>query len=259
MMVRTAPGILLLISATGCYRHASSSGSRSAAPDVADEVAISGGTFTMGDVNGEPSEYPERTIRLDAFRIDRTEVTRQAYAACVAAGACDQAAFSREADPDHPVTGVSWLDAERYCRWRGARLPTEAEWEYAARGRDYRKWPWPGAFDPRRANTRSDVDGFERTSPVGHFESGASPFGALDMAGNVAEWTADVFDPSTYRAEPVAANPQGPEEGRERVVRGGSWADGPHRVRVASRRAKAPTEVDDATGFRCARGRRAEN
>lgn len=213
----------------------------------------------MGDINGEPSEYPERTIRLDGFQIDRTEVTRRAYAVCVAAGACDEPEFGHETDADHPVTGVSWLDAEAYCRWRGARLPTEAEWEYAARGRDYRKWPWNGAFDPRRANTRNAVDGYERTSPVGRFPEGASPFGALDMAGNVAEWTADNFDPSMYRQQPVAANPTGPEAGRERVIRGGSWADGPHRVRVASRRAKAPTEVDDATGFRCARDLRAEN
>ena len=185
-------------------------------------------------------------------------MTNAAYRRCVEAGACDPSPFSGDpalGRPDHPVVGVAWYDAERFCAWAGRRLPTEAEWEYAAKGRDLRYWPWTGAFDASRANSRDAADGFEKTAPVGAFPTGASPFGVLDMAGNVAEWTADRFDPTRYRTEPEALNPTGPTSGRERVVRGGSWADGPHRLRVASRRGKGPTEVDDATGFRCAADR----
>lgn len=242
----------------GCYGHSRSAGSsaKAAAAGGARLVAIPSGTFTMGDVNGEPSEYPERSVRLDGFHIEATEVSNADYGACVSAGACDPTPYAEDpvlGVPEHPVVGVSWLDARRYCRWRGRRLPTEAEWERAARGSDLRKWPWGPGFDPARANTRDPSDGFEKTAPVGHFSGGRSPYGVFDMAGNVAEWTADVFDPSLYRREPRATNPTGPTQGRERVVRGGSWGDGPHRVRVASRRAKSATEVDDGTGFRCAR------
>lgn len=243
-----------VLALAGCYAHAKGRGQPVDLP-VDETVEVPGGTFTMGDMNGEPSEYPERTVRLDGFRLDRTEVTNRAYQVCVRAGVCDPSPYADDPElgrSDHPVVGISWYDAEAFCSWVGRRLPTEAEWEYAARGRDLRKWPWPGAFDSKKANTRMGADGFERTAPVGKFPAGASPFGVLDLAGNAAEWTADHFDPTWYRTEPEAVNPKGPPEGRERVVRGGSWADGAHRVRVASRQAKAPTEVDDGTGFRCA-------
>ncbi len=247
--------VVALLATAGCYRHAVTPSDSPPPSALGELVSIPGGSFTMGDVNGDPSEYPERPVRIDAFSLDRTEVTNAAYSACVGAGRCEASPYREDpvlGRPEHPVVGVSWFDAEAFCRFVGRRLPTEAEWEYAARGPDLRLWPWAGAFDPSKANTR-EKSSFPRTAPVGRFVDGASPFGVLDMAGNAAEWTADFFDPTWYRTQGAAVNPTGPNDGRERVVRGGSWADGSHRVRVAARVAKAPTEVDDATGFRCAR------
>lgn len=247
-------GLLL----AGCYRHShapSGGGSAEDAP-LPELVSIPEGSFTMGDMNGQPSEYPEREVRVPAFRIDRTEVSNAAYGACVDAGGCERQLYADDPElgaADRPVVGVSWLDARAFCTWAGRRLPTEMEWERAARGGDLRKWPWGPVFNPAYTNTRSDAEDWERTAPVGSFPEGASPFGVLDMAGNAAEWVADYFDPTIYRSDPRAELTEGPLDGRERSVRGGSWADGPHRVRVASRQGQSPTEVDDGTGFRCAR------
>ncbi|MGF1509526.1 MAG: formylglycine-generating enzyme family protein [Myxococcota bacterium] len=217
-------------------------------------VQIPAGRFTMGDRNGEPEEYPEHVLTMSTFAIDRFEVTNESYRACVEAKACDEGRYLDHPDlgqPDHPVVGVSWYDAERFCAWVGKRLPTEAEWEYAARGVDLRKWPWPGAFDEALANTRSG-DPYTRTAPVDAFEAGQSPFSVRQMAGNAAEWVADIFDPVIYRTRVESQHPKGPPSGRERVVRGGSYRDGHHRVRLSARDAKAPTEIDDTLGFRCA-------
>ena len=135
----------------GCYRHA-----RRDAPNVAPDnvkgeiVSIPPATFTRGDMNGEPDEYPEAKISLAAFKIERVEVTNRSYKACVEARACDPSPYledERLGREDHPVVGVSWEDAASYCGWIGRRLPSEAEWEHAARGTDLRKWPWRGAFD----------------------------------------------------------------------------------------------------------------
>lgn len=247
--------ILLIFGA--CYRHA-----RPDDPDRApsaiktDLVAIPGLSFTQGDNTGEPDEYPERQARIDGFKIERTEVSNRAYRACVDAKACvaspfeDDDILGRDA---HPVVGITWEDAVRYCKWIGRRLPTEAEWEHAARGPDLRRYPWQGGFEPQRANTNDPADGFPKTAPVDSFGEGASPYGLLNVAGNAGEWVSDYYDPTEYRTNSGSvSNPQGPDSGRERVVRGGTYSDPSYLVRVTARRAKLPTESDSAIGFRCA-------
>lgn len=209
----------------------------------------------MGDRNGDPDEYPERLVRVSGFRIDRHEVANEAYALCVRAKACDPSPFLD--DPElgregYPVVGVAFEDAERFCKWVGKRLPWEVEWEYAAKGGDLRKWPWTGPFDPKKANTQDEADGFGVTAPVGGFPAGASPFGILNMAGNAGEWVRDYFDPTYYRTTKVHADPRGPDTGVERVVRGGSYRDSAHTVRVSARVKKSPTEADNTIGLRCA-------
>ncbi|MFO0724898.1 MAG: SUMF1/EgtB/PvdO family nonheme iron enzyme [Myxococcota bacterium] len=262
MSIRFSLFVLCVWSAfgTSCYHHARRDAPAAPPSAVASEMAgVPSMTFTMGDNNGEPDEYPERSVSVSAFRIDRTEVTNRAYKACVNARACDPGPFLDDevlgAD-DHPVVGVTWLDADRFCRWLGRALPTEAQWEAAARGPEFRKWPWSGGFDPKKANTSSDQDAFKLTAPVGSFPDGSSPFGLLDMAGNVAEWVADYYDPVFHRREGVkdvaSVDPVGPTSGRERVVRGGSYREGAHLLRVSSRRAQLPTESDNTIGFRCA-------
>lgn len=249
-----APSLFLLAGCYGHIRHDAPAPPPSAA--AAEMVEIPGGTFTMGDRNGEPDEYPERQITVSTFHLDRTEVTNAAYRLCVAAKACESTQYLVDAElgrDDRPVVGVTWDDARSFCKWVGKRLPTEAEWEYAAKGSDLRKWPWEGPFKATAANSKSPDDHQERTAPVGSFPEGQSPFGALDMAGNAAEWVADYFDPTFYRSSKVDRDPPGPDSGRERVVRGGSYLSTSHQMRVSARAAKLPTETDDTVGFRCAR------
>ena len=242
---------------SGCYGHARRGGpppppDRAAQPGV----TIPAGTYTMGDRNGEPAEYPERPLTMSSFLIDRYEVSNQAYDLCVQARVCDPTPYRDDkklGEPNHPVVGVTWLDAEKFCKWVGKRLPTEAEWEYAAKGRDHRKWPWKGAFDPKKANTAMPGDFHGGTAPVDAYKKGESPFGVLNMAGNASEWVSDYFDPTWYRTTDVTENPTGPRRGRERVVRGGSYRDSAHMVRVSARRAQSSTEADNTIGFRCAR------
>jgi formylglycine-generating enzyme required for sulfatase activity len=149
----------------------------------------------------------------------------------------------------HPVTMVSWDGAQAYCQWAGARLPTEAEWEYAVRGSESRVFPWGNEFRDANLNYRSSSDGYTETAPVGSFVNGASWAGALDMAGNVAEWTADWF--RAYQPD-SQNNPKGPDEGQYRVNRGGSFLSEPFEVRGASRSAGNPSDANRALGFRCA-------
>ncbi|MCK6547500.1 formylglycine-generating enzyme family protein [Myxococcota bacterium] len=254
--LRLAGLLSVLCVTSGCYGHARRDAPTPPSESAASEmISIPAGVFTMGDRNGEPDEYPERQVTISAFRIDKTEVTNGAYKLCVQARACDPAAYLD--DPklgldDHPVLGVAWDDAVAFCRWVKKRLPTEAEWEYAAKGGDLRKWPWEGGFKAKLANTR-EGDGESLTTPVGTFPEGASPFGVLDLAGNAAEWVADYFDPTIYRTVADPRDPKGPDSGRERVVRGGSYLDASYLVRVSARRAKLPTDLDNSIGFRCAR------
>ncbi len=214
-------------------------------------------------------EQPAHRVRLDAFWLDQTEVTNQQYRACVSAGECDppgQDAWSNRpnyyADPaysPHPVVNVDWQMAAGYCAWADARLPTEAEWEYAARGPEARVFPWGDDFDPSRLNycdascpllaDESHVDGYPDTAPVGSFPSGASWIGALDMAGNVREWV-----DGWYGVYPSAdtMNPKGPSTGDLRITRGGAWYDTPEDTRSTNRGSELPDYFRHNLGFRCA-------
>ena len=241
----------------GCYGHTRWDGP-APVPSVAgnEMIQIPEGRFTRGDLNGEPAEYPEHQVDMHSFLIDRYEVSNRSYRLCVRAGACDVTPYLEHPElgqPDHPVVGVSWDDARRFCQWVGRRLPTEAEWEYAARGSDGRRFPWNGPFDPRRANTDRNEDAYATTAPIGELGAGDSPFGVRNMAGNAAEWVQDFFDPVYYRRTFDKPDPRGPRRGHERVVRGGSYRDSPYLVRVAARRAQIPTDIDNTVGVRCAR------
>ena len=244
-------------------------------PPPIDRVLVPAGAFTMGnDVEGEPDESPVHTRTLAAFRIDRLEVTREDYQRCVRAGVC-QDAWRRPTwtDPHGPVTGVSWHQARTYCRWVSGRLPTEAEWEKAARGADGRRFPW-GNDPPTRERAvyglRMNVG---QPEPVGSHPSGASPFGALDMAGNVWEWTESVYDPYAYRypdtvptCETALAayadlrhlnrwaftGAMGIPDACQRVLRGGAWNYWPSGLRASNRVHHEPDGRYPVSGFRCA-------
>jgi formylglycine-generating enzyme required for sulfatase activity len=231
--------------------------------DDAAMVFVASGWFVMGstedDAQADDDEHPQHDVMLDGFWIDRTEVTNGQYKQCEAAGACTApyptSSYSRAAYYRHPryanfpVVNVTWQDAADYCEWAGKRLPTEAEWEKAARGVDERLYPW-GNSPPN--DTLANYGGNEGdTEEVGSYPEGASPYGVLEMAGNVWEWVADPYDVKYYQASP-SHNPAGPGSGEERVVRGGSWLLGQRRIRAAYRKSHRPDFRDGTTGFRCA-------
>jgi formylglycine-generating enzyme required for sulfatase activity len=222
---------------------------------VAVMVRILGGSFVMGG-GPEADEQPRRTVVLAPFSIDADEVTRAEYAACVAAGACAAATAARADDATStlPVTGVSWHDADTYCKWNNKRLPTEAEWERAARGTDGRIYPWGDAPDCARANFGNyDGEGRCPQNPGRPVAVGSYGGGELhDLAGNVWEWVADWYDPRYYRHAP-STNPRGPRRGERRVVRGGACCSMFGLPRASNRNAFPPDYRDDDLGFRCAR------
>jgi formylglycine-generating enzyme required for sulfatase activity/serine/threonine protein kinase len=204
-------------------------------------------------------------IYVDAFYMDKTEVTNEMYKKCVEAKICTPPSsnlyYTNAEYANHPVTYVSWDKAKTYCEWRGARLPTEAEWEKAARGVDGRIYPWGNIFAGDRANfcdkncyeperdPNSD-DGFRETAPVGSFPQGRSPYGIEDMAGNVWEWVADWYG---YLYDKQMINPQGPTIGSEKVIRGGSWMSISYSLFTSCRDANDPKKGFQQIGFRCAR------
>jgi formylglycine-generating enzyme required for sulfatase activity len=195
-----------------------------------------------------------RLIRVSAFRIDRREVTAADYDRCAAAKGCAARdcgeATAPEATPGAPATCVSWFDATAYCAWVAGRLPTEAEWEKAARSRDGRKYPWGGEA-PTCERALFNECGNESADPVGSHPAGASPYGVEDLAGNVAEWVADWYDGAYYRDSPET-DPTGPAEGEAKVVRGGSWATGSRLLMTGYRSFAPPLERREDLGFRCA-------
>jgi len=210
-------------------------------------------------------EEPIHTVTLEEYYMDQYEVTNAAYEKCVDAGVCDPAGGSYYTDSeyaDHPVVNVSWSDAETYCAWRGARLPTEAEWEKAARGGiDGLNYPWGDEFATGQANfcdsncsydwKNTDIDdGYAQTSPVGEYEPNG--YGVYDMAGNIWEWVEDWYDSGYYAVSPTE-NPTGPESGDYRVLRGGSWSHNGYYLRVANRANVVPSLRNFIIGFRCAR------
>lgn len=238
--------------------------------DRAVQVWVPSATFIMGhEEPGDPvlelaDARPRHRVEVAAFWIDRLEVTRRQWALYTREGAGDSDAARGGGDPRLPVTGVTWRQADDYCRWAGGRLPSEAEWELAARGApapleaEPREFPWgdvlPGEGGSWRANVSTlepGADGFDGPAPVGSFPNGASPFGVMDMAGNAAEWVADRYAADYYRRSPVL-NPAGPDAGQRRVLRGGSWRDRPEYVRSWFRFAPGRKSDLRGAGFRCA-------
>lgn len=260
-------------------------------------VLLPGGSFTVGsgleevqlalahcktEVLGQfCKDYPfayelwAHTVYLDPFYLDRTEVTVAAYRRCVVAGECLLPGFPG-GDPkfdkdEYPVTHVSWDDARKYCAWRGGRLPTEAEWERAARGVAPRRYPWGNLPNPKLANhgtldigstflsqtaepllgVADTSDGFAGLAPVGSFPSGSTPEGLHDLAGNVAEWVADFW--ADQYSVAAAGNPKGPPNGALRVLRGGSYRHPLSFMRGASRDRRPASAREPTIGFRCAR------
>lgn len=222
-------------------------------------VYIPQGTFIMGWNFGDPGERTEHRVTLSAFLIDQLEVSNQQYAACVDAGACSEPQQTRSYDrnnyysnpifANYPVVYVNWQQAGEYCAWAGRRLPTEAEWEYAARGSDQRIYPW-GNSTPLRSQANFNFY-YDDTTEVGSFPTGASPFGVLDMAGNVAEWVSDWYLESYYSFSP-AVNPPGPVDGMVRSFRGGSFANQGDNIRSTRRGHDEEKYVASSLGFRCA-------
>jgi formylglycine-generating enzyme required for sulfatase activity len=269
-----------------------------AAPPPHDMVLIPAGEFMMGtpaDSDGLPDEQPLRLVYLSAFWIDRHETTNALYEQYVRTTGYQAPANASPASTlwednvplpgieQHPVVNVSWLDAVAFCRWAGKRLPTEAEWEKAARGPDARTYPWGNEWDFNKANSASfwvkrtvdfanstewdafwikgagaaiskekGVKGEILTLPVGSFASGASPYGALDMAGNAAEWVQDWYNPNYYRMASMS-DPQGPERGAIKAMRGGSWLKPAISLRTTDRDWGTMDSRPSGTGFRCAR------
>jgi formylglycine-generating enzyme required for sulfatase activity len=219
-------------------------------------VYVPGGSFKMGSTEGGSNEQPVHMVTLDSFWIDQTEVTNSQYASCVADAACFPPPGSSSHTHDsyygisqfdnYPVINVSWHDADTYCRWTGGRLPTEAEWEYAARGRDGRVYPW--GYDPHDDTLLNYSNYGGDTTEVGSYPDGASWLGAMDMAGNVQEWVADWYG---YYASEAQANPKGPETGDRKVLRGGNWYASGYTVRAANRLSSQPDNRSDSIGFRC--------
>jgi len=245
---------------------------------------ISSGSFKMGLEDGNDDERPVHSIYLDEYWIDQTEVSNAQYQKCVQAGACtppyyDESFFAKLFfkgnservrdeyfnNPDlnqHPVVWVRWKQAQTYCQWAGGRLPTEAEWEKAARGSDGREYPWGDAFYGDRVNycdkngeckipDEAWDDGYQETAPVGSYPQGASPYGVLDMAGNVSEWVADWFDYDYYQESPQE-NPFGPACADKRLVRGGCYDYSAANVRSTLRDEVNSEWHFSTVGFRCA-------
>jgi formylglycine-generating enzyme required for sulfatase activity len=228
-------------------------------PVQEDMVEIPAGPFIRGTTNGGYDEQPQRTIYLDAFSIDRYEVTNFQYQQFVTATGHRKSgppsryakSIGRMRGVNQPVVYVSWDDATEYCRWKGKRLPSEAEWEKAMRGIDGRLWPWGNQEKPNGANWARVQDGHEVTAPVGTFQTDRSPFGVMDGAGNVMEWVSDWYG-ETYYKYSQERNPPSPEFGTYRVLRGGGYTTTGGDIRVTSRSKMMPDFRDETIGFRCA-------
>jgi formylglycine-generating enzyme required for sulfatase activity len=220
---------------------------------------VPAGEFLMGSDDRDANEQPQHSVYLDAFWIDETEITNGMYAECVVSGACTppitNASSTRDAyfgNPDYdtyPVIFVSWSQAQDYCTWAGRRLPSEAEWEKAARGVDGRICPW-GNQSPDNSLLNYNMN-FSDTKPSGSFPAGSSPYAALDMAGNVWEWVSDWYDSQYYQDAPTD-NPTGPESGSRHVLRGGSWYYDLNYIRAAFRFSANDSTTLNDVGFRCA-------
>jgi formylglycine-generating enzyme required for sulfatase activity len=266
---RPTDGMVMVSVPAGEFRMGSDADELRYARDLCEEYCGEFALVTCLRPESFGNEQPAHTVALDAFWIDRTEVTNGQYRQCVQAGSCDppveSGSFTRDSYyddgdyDDYPVIWVRWDQAADYCAWAGGRLPTEAEWEYAARGPGGLMFPWGETFDGTRlnycdvgcegVNDETTDDGYPDTAPVGSFPAGVSWCGALDMAGNVREWVADWFV-DYFSGRQV--NPTGPSEGDSRIPRGGSWYDTPDDVRSANRGENSPDYTRHKVGFRCA-------
>lgn len=233
-------------------------------PDPVPMIIIPAGEFLMGSPEGQgrPDEWPQRSVYLDAFEIDQVEVTNERYMRFVKATGHRPPPDPFGAGPlqsikgleQLPVVQTTWYDAKAYCTWAQKRLPTEAEWEKAARGTDGRLYPWGNdPPTPRRANFDREWDDQRTLHAVGSLPEGDSPYGVKDMAGNAREWVADWYD-ADYYAQAPDRNPQGPEKkGVVRSIRGGSWHSPANDIRAAARGRGGFALQTHGTGFRCAR------
>lgn len=227
-----------------------------------DMVLVPAGEFAMGENTRYNWSFmlayniydgPEHMVYLDAFYIDKYEVTNEQYKNFV-----DETGFRRPQcwndarfnRPNQPVVGITWDDAVAYAKWDGKRLPTEAEWEKAARGTDRRLWPWGNKFDKTKCTVWES--GIKATTPVGNYENGKSPYGCYDMAGNVWEWCDDYYDQNYYSMSPVK-NPRGPDDGLQKVIRGGGFLYFGHYARCAARYRVPLYAQSPQIGFRCAK------
>ncbi len=233
----------------------------------------------MGSHSGRSNERPVHSVFLSTYYIDMFEVTNALYVAFLndvgqnadskgnpllrtgsfhAQIKRDGMRFKvkpayRRLDPqDHPVIEVSWFGARAYCEWAGLRLPTEAEWEKAARGTNGQTYPWGEDLKRGWANSNEDTEDFPSTAPVGYFSGGVSPYGLHDMAGNVSEWVQDRYAEGYYYDSPKR-HPTGPEMGLHRVHRGGSWKENLKNSRVSVRHELGPILSSGSIGFRCAK------
>lgn len=249
-------------------------------------VLVPGSDFLMGSKKGQgdKDENPQHKVHLDAYFVDIHEVTNAKYHQFWLADGGEKSKHTPASygssykigdwpdvattKPNYPVVGVTWYDASAYAKWAGKRLPTEAEWEKAARGTETRIWPWgndfqaeipvPGNADQNpvtkiHSNQRDGSDGYDNTTaPVANYPTGASLYGVYDMAGNVWEWVADWYSGDYYASSP-AENPKGPDAGKMKVVKGGSWNHREHNQRCANRYYCYPDSWGNTLGFRCAK------
>lgn len=205
---------------------------------------------------GLDDERPLHFVYTSGFFIDKYEVSNAQYEEFLRSTGHPEPKFledKRFSKPDHPVVGVNWYDAMSYAKWKGGRLPTEAEWEKAARGIDARPYPWGKKFDKGFffyfVNIFGQDDNYPFTAPVSYYQSGISPYGVFNMSGNVWEWCLDWYAKNYYRFSPEM-NPEGPEPTRMKVLRGGSWVNGIEGVRVTRRARNEPEIKNEIIGFR---------
>jgi formylglycine-generating enzyme required for sulfatase activity len=254
----------------------------SSAASSIEMVLIPAGSFIMGSIDStyNANEMPQHTVFLDIYQISKYEITNAQYKVFMDAGGYSNSSFwtsegwtwrtgnnitqpaywatgaynSGTAYPNHPVVGISWYEAYAFCKWAGGRLPTEAQWEKAARYTDAREYPWGDTWDPLKCNSYYNIfpDSFVYSSPVGSFASGQSAYGIYDLAGNAWEWVNDWYLYNYYLISPYS-NPTGPADGTQRMLRGGSWnCDGSLYCRVADRYSHVPTDRGNYMGIRLA-------
>ena len=258
--VRFVPLFLVALAATGAAGANGDLPKEIMGKDSAPMVLVPAGEFWMGLSEGEglDDEQPRHKVFLDAYYIDKYEITSERYAKFLAATGWEKPLNWHRANfPEHgtrPVIGVSWSDADAYCRINGRRLPTEAEWERAARDENERKFPWGDTRPKPSVALFGQMTQFtyDLLKPIGSYPNGEGPYGTFDQAGNVAEWVQDWYDGEYYREGPER-NPQGPTTGQYKMTRGGSWSDMPVYLLSASRTTKLPLTTRNAfIGFRCA-------